>query len=46
MSKGPVNSKIRDERVIRDTHANGCLAETSLGEIEIGLGETETGLGL
>ena len=37
-------SKIRDERVIRDTHANTCLAETGLGEIETGLGETETGL--
>ena len=37
--------KIRDERVIRDTHANTCLAETGLGETEDGLGESEIGLG-
>ena len=30
--------KIRDERVIRDTHANTCLGETGLAESEIGLG--------
>ena len=35
--QGPIDtSKIRDKRVIRDTHVNTCLAETGPGQTETG----------
>ena len=35
--RGSLASKIRDKRVIRDTHVNTFLAETGPGQTETGL---------